>query len=270
MSDEEALLAAILANPAEDTPRLVFADYLDENGSSERAEFIRVQVELARLPDADRQTPHYRSLLVRFRQLVADHADGWSEALGVPRTHAIFRRGFIEDVTFAPDEVPAGSNPALRREPLRCVIVTPGPRSGPLAAPGTPVLRKLASWPGRGRFDTLELRGLTVPTDAIEPFLAAPAAANLRALVWSTSPEGVMKMVESPHLISLERLELGTVRLSVEEAFALARTRNLPKLRNLELRIRGDALADDEPDPLKPAIDALTARYGRGVWLSRW
>ena len=41
-----ALLAAILANPDEDTPRLVYADWLEENGEPERAEFIRVQCEL--------------------------------------------------------------------------------------------------------------------------------------------------------------------------------------------------------------------------------
>ena len=48
MTDGEALLAAILANPAEDTPRLVYADWLEEHGREERAEFIRVQCELAR------------------------------------------------------------------------------------------------------------------------------------------------------------------------------------------------------------------------------
>jgi uncharacterized protein (TIGR02996 family) len=48
VSDGDALLAAILANPDEDTPRLVFADYLQENGEQARAEFVRVQMELAR------------------------------------------------------------------------------------------------------------------------------------------------------------------------------------------------------------------------------
>lgn len=48
MSDGDALLAAILANPEEDVARLVYADWLDENGQPERAEFIRVQCELSR------------------------------------------------------------------------------------------------------------------------------------------------------------------------------------------------------------------------------
>lgn len=44
---EAAVLAAILANPADDTPRLVYADWLDEHNQPERAEFIRVQIGLA-------------------------------------------------------------------------------------------------------------------------------------------------------------------------------------------------------------------------------
>jgi uncharacterized protein (TIGR02996 family) len=50
MSDRDALLAAIREQPDEDTPRLVFADYLQENGDEHRAAFIRAQVELARTP----------------------------------------------------------------------------------------------------------------------------------------------------------------------------------------------------------------------------
>ncbi len=49
MSDRHAFLAAIAADPESDTPRLVFADWLEERGESRRAEFIRVQCELALL-----------------------------------------------------------------------------------------------------------------------------------------------------------------------------------------------------------------------------
>jgi len=42
------------ATPADDLPRLVLADWLEEHGEPERAEFIRVQCELERHPHADR------------------------------------------------------------------------------------------------------------------------------------------------------------------------------------------------------------------------
>jgi uncharacterized protein (TIGR02996 family) len=44
MSQGNELLRAILMNPKCDTTRLVYADWLQENGDPERAEFIRLQV----------------------------------------------------------------------------------------------------------------------------------------------------------------------------------------------------------------------------------
>src|SRR5262249_22464510 len=42
-----ALLRAIIANPDDDTPRLVYADWLQEHDDPERAEYIRVQCQIA-------------------------------------------------------------------------------------------------------------------------------------------------------------------------------------------------------------------------------
>src|SRR5687767_11671931 len=55
MSDRDAFLAAIRAAPADDAPRLVYADWLDEHGQPDLAEFIRVQIEIEpfRKPDTD-------------------------------------------------------------------------------------------------------------------------------------------------------------------------------------------------------------------------
>jgi len=46
-SIETTLLHAILANPLDDSPRLIYSDYLDENGQSERSEFIGIQCQIA-------------------------------------------------------------------------------------------------------------------------------------------------------------------------------------------------------------------------------
>jgi uncharacterized protein (TIGR02996 family) len=46
----QALLRFILENPADDGARLVYADWLEEHDQEARAEFIRVQCELARTP----------------------------------------------------------------------------------------------------------------------------------------------------------------------------------------------------------------------------
>ncbi len=45
-----ALHRRILECPADDAPRLIISDWLEENGRDARAEFIRVQIELAKTP----------------------------------------------------------------------------------------------------------------------------------------------------------------------------------------------------------------------------
>jgi uncharacterized protein (TIGR02996 family) len=52
-----SFLEAIRADPDDDTPRLVFADWLDENKQPDRAALIRTQIERDRLAaDDDRQS----------------------------------------------------------------------------------------------------------------------------------------------------------------------------------------------------------------------
>ena len=47
MTDAEQLLRAIIESPADDGLRMIYADALDESGDAARADFVRVQVELA-------------------------------------------------------------------------------------------------------------------------------------------------------------------------------------------------------------------------------
>lgn len=52
MTDREALEEACRRDPTNDLPRLVFADWLDEHDEAPRADFIRVQCEIARMTAA--------------------------------------------------------------------------------------------------------------------------------------------------------------------------------------------------------------------------
>lgn len=86
-----ALLAACRARPADDLPRLVLADWLDENGQPERAEFVRIQVEVSH-PTAD--VARIRALKKREAELLAEHESEWvggyqaaAEAMRPPYRH---------------------------------------------------------------------------------------------------------------------------------------------------------------------------------------
>lgn len=56
MTTHDALLAAVIANHTDDLPRGVLADWYEEHGQPERAEFIRVQCELAKVPPEPEMT----------------------------------------------------------------------------------------------------------------------------------------------------------------------------------------------------------------------
>ena len=85
------LLAAIIAHPDEDTPRLVYADWLQENGDPDRAEFIRLHIEW------DRRPPYAPPDDDLKRRLIA----AW-EAAGLKGSCGIYERGFDSLACYSP------------------------------------------------------------------------------------------------------------------------------------------------------------------------
>jgi uncharacterized protein (TIGR02996 family) len=267
MSDELALLTAIIANPDEDTPRLMFADWLQENGQPERAEFIRVQIEITPLPNRHTRPlndrAHDNERLTRFRELFAAHQEEWLRPLGVKLPRAIFRRGFVEELRVTPAELLKIGDVVLRREMLSSIEVTPPPddtedtREDPL---GDRVLRRLASWPGRGRLRSLRVAGMLLTAGAVEAFLASPPACGLRSLDIAScdfDARAVRAVSASANLPELTELRLGSRALNVDDVLALARAPHLQKLRTLSLFIAG------EYEPAAPAAWSAACREFR-------
>ncbi len=85
MSERAALVAAVASAPADDLPKFVFADWLDENGEPERAEFVRLQIAARR--EAEQFPPVIdKAKLSRIYDLFFAHYRVWLrpvyEALG--------------------------------------------------------------------------------------------------------------------------------------------------------------------------------------------
>ncbi|MDY3562002.1 TIGR02996 domain-containing protein [Gemmata sp. JC673] len=104
MSEEAALLRAIYAEPDDDTPRLVYADWLDENGQPGRAEFVRTQIELANRND--HTSDEYQKLNERANLLLEEHWGQWTEqftafsdAIRDERVAISFLRGLPESLS---------------------------------------------------------------------------------------------------------------------------------------------------------------------------
>jgi uncharacterized protein (TIGR02996 family) len=132
MTTSEALLSAVLANPADDLPRLVYADYLEENGERERAEFIRVQCEIA---DIDRKrmvkeripggSVAVRAVAARRERELRPKGDRlyWGTGPYDYITGFEFRRGFVAEVTCTLSQWCGGGN----RTCTRCNYVAEHP-----------------------------------------------------------------------------------------------------------------------------------------------
>jgi uncharacterized protein (TIGR02996 family) len=91
MTEHLGFLRAIIGDPDDDTARLIYADWLDERGDP-RGEFIRVQCQLARLPQADSRV---EGLHARERALLKDHQQEWLGLPHHPLLHWRFERGFV-------------------------------------------------------------------------------------------------------------------------------------------------------------------------------
>jgi uncharacterized protein (TIGR02996 family) len=128
VSDHDALLRAIVENPAEDTPRLAFADWLDEHADAFptpaavrlRAAFVRDDISFARLDEYDPARLRWELIEKPRRE-----AEGWVDTTlppGVSRAHLdgppLFRRGFPWGLRSTPDEFLAGADRVLAALPI--------------------------------------------------------------------------------------------------------------------------------------------------------
>jgi uncharacterized protein (TIGR02996 family) len=210
MSDEKGLLDDICANPDDDAPRLVYADWLEENGRPERAEFIRVQLALAG-PEAD---GHRRGELRRREQeLRQAHGDEWlqplRELLG-PKSTPRFERGFPAQLALGVRQFTDHAEELFRLAPAQDVKLLRLKQSNLKPA-------ELAASPHLGRLRTLDLNGSQIEDDDLAALLFSPHLGNLRALRIGGNEVGQLTaraLVRPGGLTGLKELSLENTLLS--------------------------------------------------------
>lgn len=114
------LLAAVLAAPDDDLPRLIYADWLDEHGESNRATFIREQI---RTGGSHRSHIMFNTAHAAWS---ARRIDYDSVVMQEPITHGIctHRRGFIEEILCAAEDWIANADRIIESNPIRLVRMT--------------------------------------------------------------------------------------------------------------------------------------------------
>jgi uncharacterized protein (TIGR02996 family) len=212
MHNEDALLAAICANPEEDTPRLVFADWLSELGGNVNtgwATLIRNQIRLASgASDATGE------LFQRVRMFQSAY---WKNLIltrlglcSVGISFDTWERGFPTYL--------AGDHPTVREIWPRVAYRVPTRRLR-LGGSDDDAVEDLVTWPELRRVVSLELitwddryrRARRIGDRALIALSGCPAFAALEVLTMeyiAITDAGADALVSSPHLEKLQDLRM--------------------------------------------------------------
>jgi uncharacterized protein (TIGR02996 family) len=213
VTDYDALLGAIIENPAEDTPRLVFADWLDEHADAFptpavarlRAAFIRDDIGMS-LRD------EYDPLRLRWELIEKPQRerDEWVKSAlpALPRGCSfldppLFRRGFVWGVACEPDRFLANTEQLLACGPDTLAL------NGRHSA-NDPLLRS----PHFSRFTGLRLRKTFLWPRSVRALLDAPhpALEDLDAGRDGLRQHVVGELLRAPLFARLKRLDFDGAR----------------------------------------------------------
>jgi uncharacterized protein (TIGR02996 family) len=266
-AEERAFFDRIRDEPGEDGPRLIYADWLEENGQPDRAEFVRLQVALDRLPDDDPRRPDLRD---RERVLRETNEARWTADLAPLVTGWEFRRGVIDSVSVDPAQLLDSGEAIFALAPVRKVrFVAVGDRLAKLVQ--SPLLRHvreldlcgndvgnrgpilLARSKHLARLDALDLSFTDLGDKGLQALADSPVFGTLRSLQIGGNGQvsgnsrlglpGLRALANSPHLTGLIRLDVSNNNLSDAALRALLDGPNARRLSRLDLHTNrlGDA-----------------------------
>ncbi|MBL8800195.1 MAG: TIGR02996 domain-containing protein [Planctomycetia bacterium] len=247
MASDPGLLQTVLDQPDDDAPRLIYADWLDDQGETARAEFIRVQCALERLPEDDDRRP---GLEQREAALLAKHESQWLEAL--PRDKGIeysFQRGFVAEASVRWKLFLQHGETIFRLAPIRQLELS-------YLGMGKFQAEAVGARPELRRLHGLRLKG-QLREPGTQKLLQAPNLRGLKALglAWVGCGEESLKLALGGHLPQLEALDLTNCAMNL--CIGLLRQAKLP-LRELNLHWNELTARDVEALARAPGLAQLT------------
>jgi uncharacterized protein (TIGR02996 family) len=232
-SDEQAFMASILAEPDDDTPRLVFADWLDERGTEDdkaRAALIRAQCRMEHLP-AD-----FAKLEREARSILRKHEGRWTKDLRAAKLldSFTFRRGFLDGGSMSATTFVRRGEELFRLAPTIRTMRFPNAANEVTELAGSPHLERLASID----LTLMCTCGMCDIDEELRDLFQSKYAANLRCLNVSrdrVDADVMRTLVRSTTLGNLTSLDLSGNPMTPDTAAALAASRRLKKLTHLNL-----------------------------------
>jgi uncharacterized protein (TIGR02996 family) len=284
--ERDAFMTAILANPDDDTPRLVFADWLDENGTEEdqaHAALIRAQCRTEILPKGSTER---RKLEREAKAILDQYGDHWLQPLADASVvdGCNFRRGFVDGLEMSATEFVENAEKIFAAAPTIRSARFPDASNeiGGLAkckylarlasvdiremcecgfCPIHNDLRALFNSKHAKSLTNLNIAGNRMDAEGAKRLAKSSALSRLTVLDVSDNPlgnEGVAELGESKHLKQLVSLNLSETGLDAEGVEAIAAFKNMPALRNLVLfRVSTPALKKFVTSPLFAQLTSL-------------
>lgn len=238
MTEAETFIAAIIAQPDDDTVRLVYADWLAENGQPDRGEFVRAEIELAQsLLNEEIDERRRRELLDRRAALLKRHKAVWLAPFLPFAKEASFERGFVAALDVPALDFLQRGEKWFALTPLTRVRITERHTWVPLEG-RVSCGPELFSSPLLSRVTNLDLSGLELTADDLEPLAAHSDLSRLRELVLTYNglrSDGATLVARMPQLAHLESLDLRSNMITDPGARAVALGAHFGALKELRI-----------------------------------
>lgn len=224
--DDQSFLEAIQANPEDEVPRLVYADWLDDQGDP-RGELIRVQCEIARSPDND---PNRKRLEHRESELLEDYGETWLEplrqlgAMGV--STRCFHRGLLDHLKISAEDFLNHAETLCQIEPaLTSVQFTDA----------VPHLKQWAEMQIPAQITSVDFSANQFTSLQCQMLAASSITGQLKALdlKFNLLEDEAVAALCSANWPKLERLDLSSNRIDPVGAATLAHQASFPQLKVL-------------------------------------
>lgn len=182
--DEQAFIREIAASPDAVLPRLIYADWLDEQGDP-RGEYLRLECRAVQEPD---QAAVLQQLA---RELLAEYRMAWVAALGEGVMFHNFRLGLIDDVVISAEVLLGNHGQVLLHAPLTGLGVR-------LSRQQVPAFCQI---PNLYQLRRLRLGSSELGDGGVELLLAAPQLSQIQELWLSNcgiGSDGMRNLLASP------------------------------------------------------------------------
>ena len=236
-AEEMAFLEPILAAFADDGPRLIYADYLDESSAPAdvaRAEFIRVQIALARIP-ADH--PQRRTLVRKQNELLLRWQSVWTQTLRGLFSGCEFRRGILDTIAVDAKFFCEAGDRLFHGTAVRRVKFLDAAKR----------IDRLAQCPALAHIRELDLCGNDLGNGGVNLLIRSQFLSGLESLDLSFNgigDGGVRLLARASAFPQLRVLHLNDNRtIGCEGVRAIAESAQLANLRTLD--VSGNAVGDD-------------------------